>query len=102
MFDRTETLVAVQMKFDKGFMNSRFDKLYGYLHSKYPVTRQSIPHVGDAYAHFRQGNVVIEIDAPHLSFAMTVLYMAQDFEKRFRAAAREEAQNKKRREASQF
>lgn len=102
VFDRSETLVAVQMTFDKGFSFGRFGKLYEYLRNKYPVTDQSIPHVGDNWAHFRQGNVVIEIDAPHMGFTVTVLYMTQDFEKRFRAILREERQNKKQREVNQF
>lgn len=102
VFDRNETLVAVRMQFEKGFMGDRFRKLYAYLRQKYPVTDQSIPHVGDSWARFRQGNVAIKIDAPHMNFTVTVLYMTQDFEKRFRDALREERQNRKQREVNQF
>jgi len=102
VFDRNETLVAVQMTFDKGFSFGRFGKLYEYLRNKYPVTRQSIPHVGDSWAHFRQGDIIIELDAPHMGFNVTVLYMTRDFEKRFRTVLNEERKGKKQREASQF
>lgn len=102
VFDRNETLVAVQMTFDKGFSFGRFGKLYEYLRNKYPVTRQSIPHVGDSWAHFRQGDSIIELDSPHMGFNVTVLYMTRDFERRFRTVLNEERKGKKQREASQF
>jgi len=102
VFDQKDVLVAVQMKFAKDFMNERFHKLYGYLRQKYPVTEKSIPHVGDSWVVFRTGNVVIELDAPHMRFVMTLLYMTSDFEKHFRSAQQEERRNKKRREAEKL
>jgi hypothetical protein len=46
------------------------------LRKKYKVVSQQIPFVGDAHARLTQGTSVILLDAPHLSFEMTLNYLS--------------------------
>lgn len=98
VFDEREVLVAVQMTMAKG----GFDRVYQNLAGKYRLVRKDIPFVGDKYARFQQGDIVIELEAPHMKFTMTVTYQATGFEKQANAAVRQENTKKQKREAGQF
>jgi hypothetical protein len=54
------------------------------LAGKYKLVRKNQPFVGDAQATFRQGDSSIELDAPHLSFSMTLSYMTNTLQKAFK------------------
>jgi hypothetical protein len=102
VFDAQDNLVGLRMTFPKGPMDHGFENLLGYLSAKYPLVSKQIPFVGDNSARLQQGDVAIEVYAPHLSFTMTVLYMTTGFEQAIEAGLRQEAESKKKRESSQF
>lgn len=101
IFDRTNTLVAVEMTLDKEF-DRGFDKVYGRLAAKYPVVKKTVPFVGNKYARFESAGNVIELDAPHLSFTLTVTYMTRGFEQAFKAIRRQDADAKEKNEGGKF
>lgn len=102
IFDSKETLVAIQLTLNKGALGEEFDRTYERLAAKYKLVRKTVPFVGDKVARFEKGDAVIELSAPHLSFAMTVTYMTRGFEQAFKALSRKDAQDKEKHEGSQF
>lgn len=102
IFDNKETLVAVQLTLNKGGLGEEFDRTYERLAAKYALKMKRVPFVGSKFARFERGDAVIELDAPHLGFAMTVTYMTRGFEKNFKELLKQDAQEKERREGSQF
>jgi len=98
IFDERETLIALVMKMDK----NGFDRIYQNLASKYRLVRKDIPFVGNKFAHFQQGNVEIELEAPHLDFTMLVSYATAGLKKQVEQDSRQEAVQKQKREAGQF
>ena len=65
---------------------------------KQTLVGKQIPFVGSKYARFKSGDVIIELEAPHMSFTMTVTYMTAAFERVYQASRR----GKKKREQRQF
>ena len=95
IFSRDGTLLAVLTTLDK----SRFDFLFAGLRSKYQLVSQDIPFVGSKRATFMDGNTVIELDAPHLSFQMTMNYIDEDLLRLFEY---ESTAERERQEASEI
>lgn len=82
--------------------NSRFDAVFRHLSGKYKLVRKQIPFVGDRYAEFQAGNALITIEAPHMSFDMTVMYIDQGTFKAFKAQSAAEQSRKSQKESTQF
>lgn len=80
----------------------RFDAVFSHLSKKYDLVRKEIPFVGDRSAEFKAGNVLITIEAPHMSFDMTAMYIDQATFKDFKAQSTTEKNKKNQRESSQF
>ncbi|WP_042697339.1 hypothetical protein [Azospirillum sp. B506] len=103
IFDRQERLAALQMTMGTGgFGKPAYDRVLGYLKSQYPVISSINPRVGDKKAVFEIKNARIKIDAPHMSFDMTVTYMAKSFHKSFTDTISSEKSAKRKSEASRF
>jgi len=102
IFDPKGILVAVVMTLDQGVFAKNFDSVHAHLARKYTLVREDIPSVGDRYARFRQGEVTIDMDAPHLSFSMTVSYMTIPFERTVEQQRRNEAEDRQRQEGRRF
>lgn len=102
IFDNTETLVALQLSLDKGGLAEAFDRTYERLATKYSLKMKRVPFVGSKLARFENGDAVIELDAPHLGFAMTVTYMTRGFENDYKALSKKDTLEKEKREGSQF
>lgn len=98
VFDEREALVAVQMTMAK----SGFERVYQNLAGKYRLVSKDTPFVGNKSACFQQGDIVIELEAPHMSFEMTVTYKTTGFEKQAEAGVRQESAKKQKRETGQF
>lgn len=98
IFDKEDILVGTLMTMGKG----SFEKVYGYMAGKYKVVNKNIPFVGNKYVKFKDGNVTIEINAPHMSFEMEVSYFDERLNKAFNTISQQESQQKKKRESSQF
>lgn len=98
VFDEREALVAVQMTMAK----SGFERVHQNLASKYRLVRKDTPFVGNKSARFQQGDIVIELEAPHMSFEMTVTYETTGFKKQAEAGIRQESAQKQKRESGKF
>ncbi len=76
--------------------DSQFDDVQHYLAKKYPVKSKNIPFVGDRYVKYAQGDSIVELDDPHLSFEMNVRYLNNALVRAFNQRSSEnEAQRKK-------
>lgn len=98
VFDAQKKLAAIFLNMDK----SRFDSVFAAVSKKYTVSVQQRPFVGNKYARFNTPDSVIEINAPHLSFDMSVQYMRNDMFRKATAEVAAEAAAKKKREAGKF
>lgn len=58
---------------------NNFDNIYETLSNKYETISSTIPFVGDKYVKFQDDECYIIIDAPHMSFTMTVNYITKNF-----------------------
>lgn len=90
--DRKGTIVALLLTFPK----YKFDELFNTLSSKYTLLYKEIPFVGNKYAKFKSGNTIIQLDAPHLSFDLTLAYTLDTFLNEYYKAKEEEKKAKKR------
>lgn len=89
--DRKGTVVALILTFPK----YKFNELFNTLSSKYTLLYKEIPFVGNKYAKFRYGNTIIQLDAPHLSFDLTLTYTLNSFLKEYYKAREKEEKQKK-------
>lgn len=107
IFDQSDKLAAVLMKMPKGsgfgdLENGNFTKTLKALSGKYQLIEKKVPFVGDASAKLQQGDSVIEIAAPHLSFEMTVNYLTKSLKQAFTQQATGERAAKEKRQADMF
>jgi len=98
IFDEKKILAGVIM----GMNKARFDAIFQFLSSKYQVTSQERPFVGNQFARFKPSDSFIDVDAPHLSFTMEIRYVRNDLMQKFNAQSEAEAVAKKKSEASKF
>lgn len=98
IFDPDHRLIGVVMDMDK----SRFDSVLARLKSKYHLVSQTVPLVGNKTARFHDGSTTIDIDAPHMSFAMQVRYAEDGLLNKFGQDRDKEQKDKSAKEAAQF
>lgn len=99
IFDKENKLVAVMTTFQK----SKFNFLLNTMkQKKYKLLEKSIPFVGDKTARFIHGKTLVLLDAPHLSFKMTLYYFDNNTYKDFKNKQRENYQQNKRAEQSKL
>lgn len=98
IFDDQKRLAAVILSMDQG----RFEPVYQALANKYKVSTKQRPFVGNQFARFKTPDTVIEMDAPHMSFAMEVRYVRNDLMAKFNTQSSAESDAKKKREAAKF
>lgn len=98
IFNKDETLVATLMT----LRQSGFNSTYNHLASKYTLVSKDIPFVGNKSARFREGDVVIVLDAPHMGFDMQLIYMGESFEKLYREKSQEDSKQEQSKERSNF
>lgn len=80
----------------------RFNYFFDALKSKYKLIKKDTPFVGNQYARFEKEDVLIWIDAPHMSFNMDVVYMDKKYKKELDAYRNKMKQEKKNRELEQL
>lgn len=66
------------------------------------LVEKSQPFVGNARAIFRQGDSVVELDAPHMSFTMALRYMTHALQKTFKQQSTSNKAAKERTQANKF
>lgn len=98
IFDDENLLSAIMLKMRK----SQFATVHGHMRSKYAVREQRIPHVGNRYVRYGAPGATMEINAPHMSFSMSVLYQRDDFVAAYNRISREEERRKNNNARSQF
>ncbi len=98
IFDQSDKLAAVLMTLPK----ESFQKTLSALSGKYKLIEKQTPFVGDASAKLQQGDSVIEISAPHMSFQLTVSYLTKSLKQAFKQQAGSERAAKEKRQADQF
>lgn len=107
IFDQNDVLSGVLMTLPKregmnDLQNGGFKKLTKTLSAKYKQVEKRDPFVGDAYARYTQGNSVVELDAPHMSFDMNLHYVTNDLLAKFNKQSAEERSAKDRSQAAKF
>lgn len=98
IFDAADKLVAVLMTLPKDSFKPTLSALSG----KYKLIDKVVPFVGNASAHLQQGDSVIEIDSPHMSFEMTVSYMTKKLKQAFSQQSSNERAAAQKRQADMF
>ncbi len=98
IFNRDGILEAVLAKLPK----DRFKDLNAMLGKKYKRVSQNVPFVGNASARFRDGKTDIVLDAPHLSFTLSLSYLRDSFMKSFKEKSKAQEEAKRTGEASQL
>lgn len=81
---------------------SRFGGVYEYLAEKYALREQRRPFVGNQYARFGAPGATIELNAPHMSFSMSLMYQQDSFVAAYKRISASEAAQKRANEASRF
>lgn len=98
IFDQQEKLSGVLTTLPK----EKFDSLYSSLNKKYQLVKKERPFVGNQYAEYSNGGSKVFLDAPHLSFQMSMNYLRKDLISKYEAATQAEASAKKKSEESQL
>ena len=98
IFSEDGKLLAVISSLPK----NKFDYIKGILDGKYKLVSQEIPFVGNKRVTYREGTTEISLDAPHLSFDMSMEYIHDDFMRAFNRQSQAEARQRQQNEASQL
>jgi hypothetical protein len=97
IFDKKDVLQGVVMTLDKNFRPT-----FEELRKKYTVVSKQIPFVGDSRARFSQGSSFVVLDAPHLSFEMTLSYISGPFDQAFKTRSAAEDARHERQQADKL
>lgn len=98
IFDRTDKLTGVLMTLPK----ESFKPTLKALSAKYKLMESEVPFVGNASARLKQGDSVVELNAPHMSFTMEVLYLSNGLKQTFQQQSSNERATKEKRQADMF
>ena len=80
----------------------RFDAVAKGLSGKYKTVSKQLPFVGNKKMVWADGNTEIVLDAPHLSFDMTMQYATKDLLRKFNQTSSNNSKAKAKSEASQL
>ncbi|PVZ63448.1 hypothetical protein [Pelagibaculum spongiae] len=98
IFDINHKLIAVLTTLPKskfGYVNKALGKKYKQISSK-------IPFVGNKSVKYRNEGTEITLDAPHMSFDMSMNYIRDDLMRSFKKQSSNERRNKQESESSQL
>lgn len=98
IFNSQNTLVGVLATLPK----QQFSSMHGMLSGKYRVVSTNIPFVGNSSAKYVDGGTEITLDAPHMSFEMSMNYLRKELQQTFEKQSAEEARQKASRRAGQL
>ncbi len=98
IFDRADKLVGVLMTLPK----ESFKPTLKALSAKYKLVSSEVPFVGNASAKLKLGDSVVELNAPHMSFTMEVLYLTNSLKQAFQQQSSNERTAKEKRQADMF
>lgn len=95
IFNKQQVLVGVMTTLPK----AQFKPFHEMLSKKYRVTSEEVPFVGDASVKYKSGGTQIELDAPHLSFQMSMNYFRNELLDAFKQ--QEELEQKAKQKATE-
>lgn len=98
IFGEDKKLVAILATMEK----HRFDAVHNMLKGKYKVSQSKLPFVGNKSVTYGSGEDEVELNAPHMSFDMTLTYYTRQFLKSYRSVTTKESKQKSNSEASQL
>jgi hypothetical protein len=98
IFNQADKLVGVLMTLPK----ESFKPTLKALSAKYTLVSSEVPFVGNASAKLKQSDTVIELNAPHMSFTMEVLYLTNGLKQAFQQQSSSERAAKEKRQADVF
>lgn len=98
IFDTKKVLVAVLSTFNK----DKFDYLESGLSNKYQVKSRKIPFVGDKLVEYQHEGSFILLDAPHMSFELSLNYLTTDFMDSFEVSKSQKDKARKNKEINQL
>lgn len=98
IFDRADKLAGVLMTLPK----ESFKPTLKALSAKYKLVSSEVPFVGNASAKLKLGDSVVELNAPHMSFTMEVLYLTNGLKQSFQQQSSNERATKEKRQADMF
>ncbi len=104
IFDQNNALAGVTMSLSKGndINKEGFKKLSKTLASKYKQVEKREPFVGDCYARYVQGDSVVILNAPHMSFDMGLSYLTKGLLADFKKQSVQEKSTQQKTQASKF
>lgn len=97
-FDSADKLAGVLMVLPKESFKPTLERLT----AKYTLVASDVPFVGNAAAAFKQGNSVVILDSPHMSFTMTAMYLTSDFQQALSQQSKERRAAKEKQQADNF
>ncbi len=98
VFDEQNRLAGVVMAMSK----YRFESVLDHLQKKYETTTVQRAIVGTQFARLKTDDGSIELNSPHMSYEMSVLYARTELTKKVEAGDKPVAAARKRQEAAQF
>jgi len=98
IFDTDATLAGVILYLNK----NRYQDFKGMLSEQYQLISDQAPFVGNQLATFRQDDVTIEAEAPHMSFQMEIRYLHRSLIEAYNQGSQREQQEQRRQESSQL
>ena len=98
IFNSEGTLVAVLTKFPKG----KFEYLNQIMSQKYKRVRHEVPRVGNKSATYLDGETEITLNAPHLSFEMSMNYIRLELKREYEQQVADERNQQRKNESQQL
>ena len=98
IFNQSGKVEGVVAMLDK----QRFDDIARSLSGKYKTVSKKLPFVGDKRVVWVDSSTEIMLDAPHMSFEMTMQYVTKDLLRKFNNSVNESSKAKTKHEASQL
>ncbi|ENF8750567.1 hypothetical protein ABRI18_004219 [Vibrio fluvialis] len=96
IFSKSDKLVAVLTELPK----NKFDYLNEALAKKYQLVNKKIPFVGNKSATYKDGETEISLEAPHMSFQLSMNYIHSDLLQAFNTQSEQEKKKKQQQESS--
>jgi hypothetical protein len=98
VFGQDDKALAVFSTINK----NRYQELLDMLSSKYTLVSKVGGFVGNSRAEFKDDNTKIVLDAPHLSFSMSLSYIHNDLNKKYIEESEKEKQQIKKQETEKL
>ncbi len=95
IFSTDDRLLAVLATFHK----NDFNRLNNIMQEKYRLVSSKIPFVGNKTATYREDQTEISLDAPHLSFQMSLNYISESLLKTYREQSQQKSAQKRERQS---